>query len=116
MRTGLPLWDAAPAARRRDPGTSQQAALRTPVLRGRDRIRALHIHAAHCEGLTDFELARLMADRKQTSAGKRRGELRDLGLIAKTSITRPSDTGSPAIVWKITPSGIATAKQFQQQE
>jgi hypothetical protein len=55
-------------------------------------------------GLTDFQLATLV-DRKQTSAGKRRGELRDKRLIEATALRRPSDTGSPAIVWRITPLG-----------
>lgn len=101
----------APAARATDPVTSHQAADRHPVLRGADRRNALMLHATHPEGLTDFELADLMA-RQQTSAGKRRGELRDIGLVAMTAVRRPAPSGSPAVVWTITDQGRRVADQI----
>lgn len=91
-------------ARQTDPDTSHTAAEAHPVLRAHDRRMTLMAHAKHPNGLTDFELGDLI-DRQQTSAGKRRGELRDAGLIEATDTRRPAPSGSPAIVWRITPAG-----------
>lgn len=104
------LFDyAAKAVRRTDPATSKQAARRNPDQRSVDRLRVLKLHAEHPEGLTDFQLAAILRG-QQTSLGKRRGELRDEGLIAETTERRPSPSGSPSIVWKITEAGKAEAK------
>jgi hypothetical protein len=77
------LFDyAAQGFRNTDPDTSYQAALRNVSGRYTDRRKALAALSAAGEGgLTDFELASRIG-RQQTSAGKRRGELRDLGLVA----------------------------------
>lgn len=94
-----------PGARNTDPDTSHIAAAR---LRAHDRRQALLVHAKHPDGLTDFELGVLM-HRQQTSAGKRRGELRDLGLIVDAEHRRLAPSGSPAIVWRITDMGMLIA-------
>ena len=91
-------------ARRSDPETSWQAAYRDLSRRAGDRIRALTLHFIFQHGLTDFELGDRMG-RQQTSAGKRRGELRDMGLIEDSSLRRNAPSGSPAIVWAITEMG-----------
>lgn len=85
-------------ARRTDPETSVEAALAN---RNTDRARAYHALREHPAGLTDFELAEVMG-RQQTSAGKRRGELRDLGLVCDSGLRRDAPSGSAAIVWRIT--------------
>lgn len=95
----------APAARREDPDTSQAAAARSPSGRARDRQAVLAALVDHPHGLTDFELAALVG-RQQTSAGKRRGELRDAGFVEATALRRPAPSGSPAIVWRVTQQGI----------
>ena len=64
----------------------------------------------HPEGLTDFELGDLIG-RQQTSAGKRRGELRDLGLVRDSGARRASPSGSSAIVWIITEAGKEVADE-----
>ena len=98
-------WDGMNQGyRNSDPETSQAAALRMPNLRSRDRLTVLRTHAMHPQGLTDFELAALL-QRQQTSVGKRRGELRDAGLITKSPARRLAPSGSPAIVWAITSAG-----------
>lgn len=97
-----------PGARDTDPETSHLAAGKTPSLRASDRRHALLLHATHPNGLTDFELGRLM-ERQQTSAGKRRGELRDGGLIEDGGHRRPAPSGSSAIVWRITEAGVRMA-------
>lgn len=113
QQTDLLNWLAtrAPAARMSDPDTSHEAADAHPVVRGRDRVAALKAHAEHPNGLTDFELAELVG-RQQTSAGKRRGELRDLGLIEQTEERRPAPSGSSAIVWRVTEEGKRMANQY----
>lgn len=91
-----------PAARRTDPDTSHEAADRSPEARNRDRDRALAALEAAPFGLTDFELAAAIG-RQQTSAGKRRGELRDAGFVRNSGVKRPAPSGSPAIVWEFVP-------------
>jgi len=96
----LPLVGQGPGARRSDPDTSQAAASANQSQRARDRDEVLRIHRLHPAGLTDFELAEIMG-RAQTSVGKRRGELRDSGLIANSGQRRPAPSGSTAIVWRV---------------
>ncbi len=99
--------------RRTDPATSKQAAERRgPIGRLIDRQRVLRVHRDNPAGLTDFELAAKLG-RQQTSAGKRRGELRDVGMIEATAERRPAPSGSPAIVWRITPTGVEFLKLQQ---
>lgn len=102
----LPGWFPAPAARASDPVTSHEAAQRVARTAATDRALVLRIHQQWTSGLTDFELADL-AGRQQTSLGKRRGELRDAGLIRDSGHKRPAPSGSPAVVWVITDAGRA---------
>lgn len=105
------LFSTAPAARATDPATSHQAADRHPLLRRSDRRQALLALFRARDGLTDFELGAAI-ERQQTSAGKRRGELRDAGLVAPTELRRPAPSGSPAIVWQLTDDGRRAAKEI----
>lgn len=109
MTAQLTLLDWSPAARNSDPDTSHRAAQRAAIFRNNDQWRVLIAHAEHPYGITDFELESL-TDIRQTSGGKRRGELRDLGYIADSGKRRPAPSGSPAIVWKITSEGLAMAR------
>lgn len=88
-----------PRARRTDPDTSHQAAVRATLTAASGRKIALDTHRDHPAGLTDFELADITGI-AQTSIGVRRCELVRLGLIEKTDFRRPSPSGSPAIVWR----------------
>lgn len=94
-------------ARNTDPETSHQAARRVLSTKANDQALVLRI-LADVTDATDFEIAQI-AGRQQTSLGKRRGELRDAGLVEFAGFTRPSPSGSPARVWKITPAGIEAA-------
>lgn len=91
-------------ARSTDPETSHRAAKRVSSNKANDYKLVLRIHAEHVDGLNDFELA-AFAGRAQTSLGVRRGELRDAGLIEYAGFTRPSPSGSPARVWRLTEAG-----------
>lgn len=93
------------AFRRTDPDTSRTAAERARPRRDTDRLAVLRVHQANPSGLTDFELAALLG-RQQTSVGKRRGELRDAGLICDSGERRPAPSGSPAVVWALTVEGM----------
>jgi DNA-binding transcriptional ArsR family regulator len=86
------------SARRGDPETSHQAARDAHVNAKTHRARVLAMLEAHPGGLTDFELAERLG-LQQTSAGKRRGELRDAGLVVDSGSKRPAPSGSAAIVW-----------------
>jgi hypothetical protein len=100
--TFLPFDDEAPftpSARRTDPDTTQASAVAHAELRRRDQARALAaLRSAGVTGLTDFELGDRIG-RQQTSAGKRRGELRDAGLVRDSGRRRKAPSGSLAIVW-----------------
>lgn len=90
-----------------DGDTSQAAAdSLTPERLTRDRRLALvELAKAYPYGLTDFELAS-RTGRKQTSIGKRRGELVEAGMAIDTDERRPSDTGALAKVWAVTTYGL----------
>lgn len=104
MTDQLAIDFASPTARRTDPATSHEAAVIAIRNAANNRVRAYDaLIAAGPEGLTDFELADVTGV-QQTSVGKRRGELRDAGLVVALvrdggSVRRPSPTGSPAQVW-----------------
>jgi hypothetical protein len=94
-------------ARLFDPETSHMAAA---FPRRTDRDWALIALYTNRDGLTDFELAEKLTAMKgrpigQTSAGKRRGELRDFGLVRDACRRRPSPTGSLCCVWELTDAG-----------
>lgn len=99
-----------PAVRNTDPDTSHIAAQAALSRKATDQRLVLRIHAANPDGLTDFELADI-AQRAQTSLGVRRGQLRDAGLIVNSGLKRPSPSGSPSIVWKISEAGLRAAER-----
>jgi hypothetical protein len=104
------------AVRASDPVTSVRAAERAAKSASFGRMLALSLLYKHREGLTDFELASL-SGWQQTSIGKRRGDLMNSKyfnphLVEKTAETRPSPSGSPSTVWRITQSGI----EFYERE
>ena len=104
----IPVFDPSLAcvspARHTDPQTSHDAADAHANQRDTDRDKVRVLLSKHPNGLTDFELADLMK-RQQTSVGKRRGELRDAGLVRDSGRRRPSPSGSAAIVWESVPVG-----------
>lgn len=101
-------------ARVTDPITSHLAGQPRPA-RITDRDRALAALARAGErGLTDFELADRIG-RVPTSSGKRRLELQRLGLVENAGTTRPSPTGSAALVWRITDAGQRAADTLARE-
>ena len=104
-----PSYILSPTARNTDPITSHQAArAQTPA-----KVRSEHrlvLELLRWEPLTDFDLAErasqtLQRKVKSVSIGKRRGELRDLGLVADSGLKGRSDTGSAAVRWCLTDAG-----------
>ena len=99
-----------------DPVTSQEAAI-AAIGRKADHQRLVldALHWAGDDGLTDHELA-ARTGLIQTSCGKRRGELRDAGLVRQLAdekgkvVKRLSPSGSPCIVWTLTASGYVQAE------
>lgn len=84
--------------RRTDHETSRLAATaasrRSPSQRSRVWQALLQLQEA-----TDYEIAEHLGILR-SSAAKRRQELTDAGLVEDTGKTRPTDTGSPAVVWR----------------
>lgn len=82
-----------------DPDTSRAAAELAAQTAPTLRARCLDaIDAAGPGGMTDFELAAVVG-RQQTSAGVRRKELVQMGLVVATPMRRPTPSGATAIVW-----------------
>lgn len=102
-------------ARTSDIETSHLAAQDAAGKARSNRRRALEVLGyLGAEGATDFELADLTG-LQQTSVGKRRGELRDMGLVAaryvhtaegRVAVRRRTPSGSLAQVWTVTLAGL----------
>jgi hypothetical protein len=88
-----------PNARATDPWTSHAAARLAEVKAGTGRAFALDVLRRYPAGLADFELAELTGW-PLNSINKRRGELRDGGLVEATEETRETPAGAKAIVWR----------------
>lgn len=108
-----PVVSGAPIkhARNTDPDTARDAALSVADTHKRrlyDHILALIFEHGP---LTDWQLSRFLTVRIgepviATSAGKRRGELRDMGLLFDTGFRGPTETGpKKAVRWGLTPAG-----------
>jgi hypothetical protein len=101
----VPGWlRIGPGARNTDPETSHLAAVRDSLRDHQRRVlRALYEHEA---GLLDHAYPDLPdVNLGQDSAGKRRGELVALGLVADSGRKGRTPRGKQAIVWQITAAG-----------
>ena len=106
--------DTQPKARTTDPETSRKAARVITVKAAGHRYQALLAFATYGT-LTDFELAEHTRV-PQTSIGCRRLELVRLGLVERAEgATRPSPSGSPSAVWRITEAGIVKARELKKE-
>jgi hypothetical protein len=99
-------------ARNTDPNTAHEAALSVSDPHKRrlyDHILGLIFEHGP---LTDWQLAQKLTQRLgepiiATSSGKRRGEMRDMGLLYDTGFRGPTETGpKKAIRWGLTPAGV----------
>jgi hypothetical protein len=99
----------------RGPATEAEAAKkaqeRAPVMRER---ALLALADAHDYGMTDFELSTALHCLR-TTAGKRRGELRDQGPVERTEKRRLTDTATSGTVWKVTEDGLRVAQQLMEE-
>ena len=101
---------ALSSARATDPDTAHDAAL-TAANADHRAVYAAILAALHEHGpLTDYHLSLHVARRTgapilRTSVGKRRGELRDMGLICNSGHRAKTDTNTTAIRWALTPAG-----------
>lgn len=107
-----PSRELHPSVRVNDPDTCREP---SEHRMSKGRALALQAHAEHVSGLTDFELAD-HTGKAQTSIGKRRKELELAGLVVATTQRRPSPTGSPATVYRITPDGVRLARLLEEAE
>lgn len=107
---GSPALSAASVARMTDPDTAHQAAWTATNTDHRTVYTAI-LAAVHEHGpLTDYHLSLHVTRRTgtpilRTSVGKRRGELRDMGLMCNSGYRAKTDTNTTAIRWALTPAG-----------
>lgn len=88
-------------ARSSDPETSKLAADANKSERDIQRIRVHEFMKSVGEyGATDYEISQACKILR-TSAGKRRLELQQAGLVIKTEMRRLTDTQSSACVWRV---------------
>ena len=81
------------------PDTSRQAAARALPRSGSDRRRVYDLLVERGdEGATDDEIEQALNLPHQTASARRNG-LRDDGWVVDSGRTRPTRTGSPAVVW-----------------
>lgn len=88
-------------ARKSDPSTSIEAANANQEIRGEQRKRVYdYLVSVGAKGATDYEIAQACGILR-TSAGKRRKELVDMGLVEYAGFSRRTDTGASARVWRV---------------
>lgn len=113
LRSPLALASVSPA-RDTDLDTAQIAAIINQHLRSKHRLAVLlALNKAADTGATDYELGETLK-LLRTSAGKRRKELVDIHCVEQTTERRPTDTDSPAVVWRITRYGRKIALQIEK--
>lgn len=104
------------------PGTSHAGGPETEVAAAEDnaprsgsqRARVLVCLAdAGNDGMTDWELGVALSILR-TSAGKRRKELCEIGLVEDTGWRRKTDTGSSAVVWSLTDEGFLRSRHYRE--
>lgn len=105
------------AVHRDDPPTSHQAALANAPRSGSQRGRLLLALAAAGEhGMTDYGASIAARIARPHVAGTRRAELLRLGLVEEAGGTALTDTGSPALLWRLTEAGRTVAEQMRREE
>lgn len=100
--------DAPLKVRKRDPGTSWEAASDQSSEHSRKLYRAIYILLSKVGPLTDHELRNEMTKRNfdfgsEEGVTKRRGELVEAGWVEATKERRKSQHGKNMIVWKALP-------------
>lgn len=104
---------AIPGARNTDPSTSHLAAAANPVGRSTGR-RAILETLAVLGAATDCQLAHYTG-LLRGSAAKRRGELVTAGLVERAG-RGVTDTGSPALTWRLTDIGHRQLSTIEESE
>lgn len=108
----LTLWDSHPESE-----TSRQGSLDVRIRKDSQQAQLLAVYAKRVNwgGLTDEEAGEQsgLADRKRCAYWMRCSELRKMGLIADTGVTRTASTGSPQMVCQITMLGMDAAGRMQ---
>jgi len=92
------IFSASRLARNTDPDTSHLAA-KTASVRGPNQRAQVWQAIKDLSEATDYEIA-IHLGILRSSAGKRRQELTELGLVEATDKRRLTDSGSAAIVWR----------------
>ena len=98
-----------------DPDTSVEAAVAASTDMTHNQIIVLRaLAAAGTHGLIDHE-HHPVNGLDQDTAGKRRGELRALGLVVDSGHRRKTPRNRNAVVWRITPAGTGVLNRLNRQ-
>lgn len=100
-------------ARATDPATSEAAANAFPEIRGEQRISVLLAFDDLGEA-TDYRISVYLGINR-TSAGKRRKELQEAGLIEETEKREQTDSSCTAVVWRCTERGHQVAAIIRER-
>lgn len=118
LRVAMTLLGPTPAhhrARVTDPETALAAAATATEGMTHNQVLVLAaLAAAGHHGMIDHE-HEAVNGLKQDTAGKRRGELVADGLVVDSGQRRKTPRGSKAIVWTLTPAGLATWRSLQRK-
>lgn len=98
-------------SRTNDRDTARAAGERVNLTEGQRKV-FLALAGAGSRGLLDHDHQRL-CDLIPTSAGKRRLELMQMGLVEDSGHRRATDTGTAAIVWVLTEAGRQVARTMR---
>ena len=113
------LWESVTEnrlgpSRHGQPSTARAAAESNAPRSGTQRGKVLLILARAGDfGATDFELAEAAGIVRPHVAGTRRKELADRGFVEATDRRRQTDTGSSAVVWRITVKGLEAVAEMR---
>lgn len=103
----------APAENDTATGQEAAAAIRGAVGKLRTIVLTYLFHVGHT-GATDDELQTALRMNPSTER-PRRVELLQLGFITDAGVRRRTSTGRSAMVWRITPAGIAALDERRRQ-
>lgn len=89
------------------PSTARAAAVANAPISGAQRHAVLvALVAAGEAGLTAFEAQQATGIKRMHTASTRLDELAKHGLVVRTDVKRPTDTGRLAVVWQATAKGV----------
>lgn len=105
------LWEVPALTHRSDPETSRQAAQDIQPHLGGQRLRVLQAVASFGDQGGNHDDVNQIYGWTDAKANRRLGELRQMGLVERLEISKPTRTGSKARIYTITKLGKTVLRQ-----